>query len=73
MATSASTAPRCEPTKPWLTGEHTQLIPEADDWAGGTYTTCNLCGSRVKFRVRGTDRPPSARILPHRVDGTPCR
>lgn len=66
-------APRCKPRSPAIGGEHTQLIPQEDDWAGGTYTTCNICGSRVKFRVRGTDRPPIARIMPHLTDGTPTR
>lgn len=71
-----SKAPRCEPrpdTPTWLRGEHVQLIPDRDNWAGGTHTTCNRCGARVKFRVRETDRPPAARIMPHRTDGTPTR
>ena len=60
---------------------HTQSIDgtvvlegvEQPAWVYGTHTTCNSCGHRVRFRVRMTDRPPWARILPHRVDGTPCR
>lgn len=72
-AATKGQAPRCVPNSIAPGGEHTQLIPAEDDWAGGTHTTCNVCGSRVKFRVRGTDRPPSARIMPHRTDGTPTR
>lgn len=75
VMTPTEKAPRCEP-RPGalqLSPEHRQSIPDEDDWAGGTHTTCLRCGQRVKFRVRATDVPPWARILPHRTDGTPCR
>lgn len=62
-----SQAPRCD-------GSNTvQSVEPPDDWAGGTHKPCTVCGQRVKFRVRGTDLPRWARILPHRTDGTPCR
>jgi hypothetical protein len=72
MNRPTSTAPKCVSNVP---GERTQLIDDkaGDSWAGGEWTTCNVCGSRVRFRVRATDRPPSAKILPHRTDGTPTR
>jgi hypothetical protein len=63
-----STAPRCV-----LAGA-TVLVPW-DIWAKQETERhlCHQCGNRVRFRVRGTDRPPNARLLPHRTDGTPCR
>lgn len=75
MAKTKSTAPRCG------NSDLTQSIEgkiEVDGalrsaWAYGTHTTCLACDHRVKFRVRGTDTPPWARIMPHRTDGTPCR
>lgn len=46
---------------------------ERDAWVYGTTKRCNTCGNEVRFRVRATDLSPWARLLPHRVDGTPCR
>lgn len=66
MTPTSEKAPRCT-----LSGR-TQLIT-VGDWASDDFTVCNVCGSRVRFRVRATDRPPSARILPHRIDGSACR
>jgi hypothetical protein len=42
-------------------------------WSHADYKTCVVCGQQVRFRARGVDRPPWARVLPHRTDGTPCR
>ena len=70
MATD--TAPRCS-------GSNTvQSVEKPDDWTDGrphgeARKPCTVCGQRVPFRVRGTDLPPWARILPHRTDGTPTR
>ena len=64
--TNTEKAPRC-----YMSGR-TQLIT-VGNWARDERTECNVCHSTVRFRVRETDRPPVARILPHRTDGTACR
>jgi hypothetical protein len=47
---------------------------DRDEWVKETpMTECARCGNQVKCRVRGSDTPPLARILPHRIDGVPCR
>jgi hypothetical protein len=66
MTPTKNLAPRCT-----MSGR-TQLIT-VGDWASDEFTESNVCHSTVRFRVRATDRPPVARILPHRTDGTPCR
>lgn len=64
---SRSQAPRCDGSN------SVQSIEPPDSWAEGTHKPCTYCGARAKFRVRETDRPPWARIMPHRTDGTPTR
>jgi hypothetical protein len=65
--TTSEKAPRC-------TGSNTQQSIEPPlSWSHDERKPCTVCGQMVKFRVRATDLPPWARILPHRTDGTPTR
>lgn len=67
--------PRCAGSNTEQSVEGTVMVDgaEAPAWAYGTHKMCTVCGRSVKFRVRGTDRAPWARVLPHRIDGTPTR
>jgi hypothetical protein len=72
---SKSTAPRCggSDTTQSIEGEIEVDRVMRSAWAYGTHKSCTVCGQDVKFRVRATDMPPWARVLPHRTDGTPTR
>lgn len=75
VSVTKTDAPRCA-------GSNTSQSVEGDivvdgavrpAWAYGTHKVCTVCKQSVKFRVRETDMPPWARVLPHRTDGTPTR
>lgn len=67
MSPRKSTAERC------ASSGQTQSDERA--WEDGATNAhrCTRCGSLVKWRMRGTDLYPWGRVLPHRIDGTPCR
>lgn len=68
-------APRCEGsnTRQAVKGQVVIDGRYYPAWAYGTHKVCTVCGQSVKFRVRITDTPPWARVLPHRTDGRPTR
>lgn len=70
-----SDAPRCEGSNTKQSVSGTVVVDGAEQsaWAYATHKVCTVCGQSVKFRVRATDTPPWARVLPHRTDGTPTR